>query len=178
MVLKYHSEHIHRVVESIIFGRDIMFTFILILHLIAVCCWLGGALYERCFIVSRFRKEEGNVLEAPLLRLLLGSAPFFFTSMITIIITGIIMTIMRDYGFLHWSWIGLKQYIMLGILALLFIYIAPRMARLGKQLKANLEQGEGVDNVMRTQTNHLILYLDIMHLGVLFNLILGVTKFF
>lgn len=155
-----------------------MFTFLLVLHLIAVCCWLGGALYERCFIVSGYRKEKGSELEGPLLKLLLSSVPFFFTSMITILITGITMTIMHNYGFLQWSWIGLKQYIMLGILLLIMFYIAPRMAGIGKQLKANLERGEGVNDVMRSQTNRVILFLDIMHLGVLFNVILGVTKFF
>jgi len=161
-----------------ILGEDTMFTLLLVLHLVAVCCWLGGALYERCFIVVGYRKEKGSELEAPLLRIMLTSVPFFFTSTITILITGIIMTIMRNYGFLHWSWIGLKQYIMLGILLLLIIYIAPRMARLGKQVKANLARGEGVDDVMRSQTNRLILFLDIMHLSVLFNVILAVTKFF
>ena len=155
-----------------------MFTFILVLHLIAVCCWLGGALYERCFIVAGFRKEEGSELEAPMLKLLLGSVPFFFTSVMTVLITGITMTIMGRYGFLQWSWIGLKQYIMLGIIVLLASNIAPKMARLGKQLKENMERGEGVEDIMRAQTNRLIVYLDIMHLGVLVNLVLGITKFF
>ncbi|WP_432362563.1 DUF2269 family protein [Sporosarcina sp. UB5] len=155
-----------------------MFTFVLVLHLIAVCCWLGGALYERCFIVSGFRKEVGSVGEATMLRLLLGSVPFFFTSVITIVVTGITMTVMGKYGFLQWSWIGLKQYIMLGILFLIAFYIAPRMSRLGNQLKWNMEQGVGVDDRMRSQANRVIFYLDVMHIGVLVNLILGVTKFF
>ncbi|MDN4606694.1 hypothetical protein [Sporosarcina highlanderae] len=155
-----------------------MFTFILVLHLIAVCCWLGGALYERCFIVAGFHREAGSEKEVPMLKLLLGSVPFFFTSVVTIIVTGIAMTIMGKYGFLQWSWIGLKQYIMLGIIILLATIIAPGMKRLKKRLKENIERGGGVDDLMRSQTNRLIVYLDIMHVGVLVNLILGVTKFF
>jgi len=155
-----------------------MFTVLLILHLVAVCCWLGGALYERCYIVSGIRREKGSELEAPLLKMMLSTVSFFLTSVLTILITGIIMTIMRNYGFLQWSWIGLKQYIMLGILIAFILYIGPRMAGLGKQLKANLERGEGVDDGMRSLKNRIVLFLDIMHLGVLFNLILGLTKFF
>ncbi|MCJ8008334.1 DUF2269 family protein [Lederbergia wuyishanensis] len=155
-----------------------MFTFLLILHLIAVCCWLGGALYERFFIVGGIRKAKGTELEASMLKLMLSTVPFFLTSVLTILITGIIMTIMHNYIFLSWSWIGLKQYIMLIALLGFFFYIGPRMGKIGKQLNRNLEVGKGLDDEMRSQFNHIIVLFDIMHIGVLINLILGLTKFF
>ncbi|MCR2821732.1 DUF2269 family protein [Lederbergia panacisoli] len=155
-----------------------MFTFLLILHLIAVCCWLGGALYERFFIVGGIRKAKGAELEASMLKLMLSTVPFFLTSVLTILITGIIMTIMHHYTFLNWSWLGVKQYIMLIALLGFFFFIGPRMGKIGKQLNSNLEEGKGLDDDMRSQLKSIMVLFDIMHIGVLINLILGLTKFF
>ncbi|MBS4202153.1 hypothetical protein KHA93_21320 [Bacillus sp. FJAT-49732] len=155
-----------------------MFTLLLILHLIAVCCWLGGALYERFFTVGGVLKAKGTELEATMLKLMLSTVPFFLTSVFTILVTGIIMTIMHHYTFLSWSWIGLKQYIMLIVLLGFFFYIGPRMNKIGKQLNSNLAEGKGVNDEIRSQFNHIIILFDIMHIGVLINLILALTKFF
>lgn len=155
-----------------------MFTFLLILHLVAVCFWLGGAVYERVYIVGGIRKAKGTELEAPMYKLMLQTMPFFLSAVAVILITGITMTILNNYSFLDWSWLGVKQYIFLAIVLLFSLYIGPRMARLGKQLDANLAQGEAVDDEMRSLTNRLVLLFDIAHLGVLLNLILGVGKFF
>ncbi|WP_028548480.1 DUF2269 family protein [Paenibacillus sp. UNC451MF] len=151
---------------------------LLIIHLIAVCCWLGGAIYERIFIVGGIHRAKGTELEASLTKLLLSTVTFFLTSVLTILITGIIMTVSSGYGFLEWTWIGVKQYILLAIILVFFLYIGPRMGRIGKQLKASLEKNEGVDEETRSLTRHNAVIFDIVHLGVLINLILGVTKFF
>jgi len=113
-----------------------------------------------------------------LLKILLSTAPFFLTAVITVLITGIIMTIMGDHGFMQWSWIGLKQYIMVAILLVFIFYVGPRMGLLGKQLQVQLEQGDGINDEMRSSINRIVLLFDIMHLGVLVNVILAVTKFF
>ena len=98
--------------------------------------------------------------------------------MITVLITGIIMTIIGNYGFLQWSWIGLKQYIMVAILLVFIFYVGPQMGLLGKQLQVQMEQKDGINDEMRSSINRIVLLFDIMHLGLLVNVILGVTKFF
>ncbi len=155
-----------------------MFNLLLILHITAVCCWLGGAMYERYYIVGGIRKAKDRESETSFLKILLSTAPFFLTAVITVLITGIIMTIIGNYGFFQWSWIGLKQYIMVAILLVFIFYVAPQMGLLGKQLQVQMEQKDGINDEMRSSINRIVLLFDIMHLGVLVNVILGVTKFF
>lgn len=155
-----------------------MFSLLLILHIVGICCWLGGAIYERIFIVGGVRKAKGSELEVPMYRLMLSTVTFFGISVLVILMTGIIMTIMLNYGFFHWSWIGLKQYMMVALLIVFMFIIGPRLISLGKQIDANLKKGYGVNSEIRTQTERLMILVDIAHLGVLFNLILGITRFF
>jgi uncharacterized membrane protein len=155
-----------------------MFSFILILHVVAVSCWLGGALYERVIVVGNMRKGKGKDQEVMMLKAMFGNTPFFLSTVIIVLITGILMTIMGNYGFLQWSWIGLKQYIMIALLITFSGYIGPEMSKIGKQLEADLQQGKTVDDGMRSKVDRLILYSDIGHIGVLLNVVLALTKFF
>lgn len=155
-----------------------MFEILLILHILAVCCWLGGAMYERFFIVGGIKRAKGTELEVPMIKLMLSTAAFFLTSVMIILITGIIMTIMNDYGVLDWSWVGVKQYIFLLIMLTFFLVIGPRMGWISKQVKAAQDKGTGVDDATRVLIRRIVIIFDIMHVGVLINIILAVTKRF
>ena len=155
-----------------------MFEILLILHILAVCCWLGGAMYERFFIVGGVKRAKGTELEIPMIKLMLSTAAFFLTSVVVIFVTGLIMTIMNDYGVLDWSWVGVKQYIFLLILLTFFLIIGPRMGRIGMQVKAAQDKGTGVDDATRMLIRRIVIIFDIMHVGVLINIILAVTKQF
>lgn len=155
-----------------------MFTVLLIIHLISVCGWLGGAVYERIFIVGGIRRSKGTVHEARLIKLMLSTAPFFLTSVVLILITGISMSIMADYQFFSWDWLGLKQYLMVVILLGFFLLIGPMMGKIGQQVKSRLAEDQQVTDETRGLIRRVAILFDIMHLGVLVNLILGVAKFF
>lgn len=158
--------------------RFLVFQILLILHILAVCCWLGGAMYERFFIVGGVKRAKGTELEIPMIKLMLSTAAFFLTSVMLIFVTGLIMTIMSGYGILDWSWVGVKQYIFLLIILTFFIIIGPRMSLIGKQIKVAKEQGKGVDDATRALIRRIVIIFDIMHVGVLINIILAVTKQF
>jgi len=155
-----------------------LFEILLILHILAVCCWLGGAMYERFFIVGGVKRAKGAELEIPMIKLMLSTAAFFLTSVVVIFVTGLTMTIMNGYGVLDWSWVGVKQYIFLLILLTFFLIIAPRMGRIGMQVKAAQDNGTGVDDATRVLIRRIVIIFDIMHVGVLINIILAVTKQF
>lgn len=155
-----------------------MFGFLLILHILAVCCWMGGALYERFYIVSKIRSTKGTEMEAPLIKLLLGTAPFYLTAVGLILITGAVMTVMNDYGFFDFSWVGVKQYIFILIMLVFFLFIGPRMGKAVAQVNESMSRGEGVSERTRSLLKRIVILLDIIHVGVLFNIVLAVTKFF
>ncbi|WP_256761988.1 hypothetical protein [Cohnella sp. WQ 127256] len=72
----------------------------------------------------------------------------------------------------------IKQYIFLLILLTFFLIIGPRMGRIGKQVKAAHDKGTSVDNATRVLIRRVVIIFDIMHVGVLINIILAVTKQF
>ena len=80
-----------------------MFEILLILHIVAVCCWLGGAMYERFFIVGGVKRAKDTEQEIPMIKLMLSTAAFFLASVFIILITGLIMTIMNgtEYSIGH-----------------------------------------------------------------------------
>jgi uncharacterized membrane protein len=155
-----------------------VFTLLLIIHLIGVCGWLGGAVYERLFIVGGIRRAKGTDQEAHLVELMLSTVPFFLTSVLLILITGISMAVLADYRFFGWDWLGLKQYVMVAILLGFVSYIGPTMGKIGKQVKSRLAEGKQVTDETRDLIRRVTILLDVVHLGVLLNLVLGVAKFF
>ncbi len=52
------------------------------------------------------------------------------------------------------------------------------MGRIGKQVKAAHDKGTSVDNATRVLIRRVVIIFDIMHVGVLINIILAVTKQF
>jgi len=139
---------------------------------------MGGALYERIYVVGKIRSSKGTALEAPMIRLLLGTAPFYLTSVVVILVTGAVMTSMQGWGFFNFSWVGVKQYIFVLILLAFFTYVGPRMGKAMAQVKESMAQGGSVTGETHALLDRIVILLDVMHVGVLINIALALTKFF
>lgn len=153
-----------------------MYTTLLTIHLICVAMWLGGAIYERVFLVGNIRRQRGTGMELGLIRMMLSTELYFMVITICLLATGITMSILSGAGFFHMSWLGFKQMVMVvGLLGFL-TYVAPRMRAVKKEVEQSIELGTERRELVRAKVGEMTRGFDIIHLGVVLNLILAVWK--
>jgi uncharacterized membrane protein SirB2 len=159
-----------------------MMNILLLVHLIAVCAWVGGAIYERFFVLKAVDHAKGTNYEARMVQIMLKAVPYFKVVTALLILSGLAMTLINAQGsfswFVHWSWLSLKVYIMIAIMAFGFAFINPLLNKVTSHIKLAIENDQIVTEETRAAVRRIGVLLDIAHLGVIVNLILGVTKFF
>lgn len=153
-----------------------MYTALVTIHLVAVAMWLGGAVYERVFLVGNMIRQRGNGMEVGLIRMMLSTEHYFLVTTVLVLLTGIAMSILSGADFFHLNWLGFKQAVMIVVLILFLAYVAPRMRALKKEIEhcseLGAEQRERVHDKVREMTRGF----DIIHAGVVVNVILAVWK--
>lgn len=154
------------------------YTILLIVHLSGVAVWLGGALYERVFLVGNLRRLRGTGHESNVLRMMLSTEGYFLAASTAVLITGIVLSVMSGAGFFRLTWLGVKQGVMLGILILFVTYVGPQMKRLKESLSAQMEKDSFAvlpESCHKTVTKITYMF-DIAHAGVLLNIVMAVWK--
>jgi len=153
-----------------------LFKLLLVIHVLSVIIWLGGAVYERLFIVRNFNKAKGTQEEIVYAKVILATEKLFTLATLGVLITGISMTLVAGYGWFAWNWLGLKQVIASIMLVFFVAYIAPRMKRFKQGVLPALEKKSLLDNKTRTYLVKFYTGFDIVHVGILVNIILAVVK--
>ncbi len=138
--------------------------------------WFGGALYERFVIVRNLQRTRGTTEELRYAQLILDAEILFKLSTPLVILTGIILTFLADYRFFDWSWLGVKQWITAIYLVFFIGYIIPRMNKFKAGFKPAVENGKPLDITTRAYLKRFYTGLDIMHIGLVVNIILALWK--
>ena len=153
-----------------------MFMLLLTIHMASAMVWLGGAIYERLFIVSQFYKVKGTQLEMAYAKIVLATEKLFILATVGILGSGILMTVVAGYGFFEWSWLGLKQWIAVLMLLFFVLYIAPRM----KTFRRSFEEAAAQEGVLSEEGRRSFVKfytaLDISHIGLVVNILLAIWK--
>lgn len=148
----------------------------LLAHLLCVALWLGGAVYERFFIVGNIAKLRGTGQELSLVRLMLSSEPFFMTATLVLLGSGIGMTLLSGAGFFQPTWLGVKQTVMvLGFIGF-GAYIAPRMKSIRREIEGKTELTTEQSEQLYRKIMRMTYGFDLVHLAVVFNVILAVWR--
>ncbi|MCM3626769.1 hypothetical protein M3194_05275 [Paenibacillus glycanilyticus] len=159
-----------------------MMIILLLVHLIAVCAWVGGGIYERFFVLGAINHAKGTNYEVRMVQIMLKAVPYFKVVTALLILSGLAMTLISSQGsfnwLLQWSWLSLKVYIMIVIMVFGYAFINPLLNKVTEQIKLAIEHDQIVKDETRAGVRRIGVLLDIAHLGVIVNLILGVTKFF
>lgn len=153
-----------------------VYTGLLILHLLSVTLWLGGAVYERVFLVGNIRRLRGSGQELGLIRIMLSSEPFFLGITTALLVTGITMSVMSGGGFFHLNWLGFKQMVMVLVLFGFSLYIGPRMKAVKKSIRDVISLRPDDSERIHGQIASMTRGFDLIHLGVVVNIVLAVWK--
>ncbi|MZQ83265.1 hypothetical protein GQF01_14210 [Paenibacillus sp. 5J-6] len=155
---------------------------LLLIHLMAVCAWVGGAIYERFFVLRAVDYAKGTNYEARMVQIMLKAVPYFKVVTALLILSGLAMILINAQGsfswFVHWSWLSLKVYIMIALMVFGFGFINPLLNKVTAHIKLAIEKDQKVTDETRAAVRRIGVLLDIAHFGVIVNVILGVTKFF
>jgi hypothetical protein len=115
---------------------------LLSIHLLCVIVWLGCGLYE-LFVSRDIRRSAGTEAEFHRLATWLRYQEVVPVATVLVAASGVLMSSLLGWGFFTSLWLGLKQALMLGILAGMAL-VGPRMVRLKR---AFLALPEGVTRV-------------------------------
>lgn len=118
------------------YWREILLT----IHILAVIAWLGAGFFE-LWLGRLFLAAPYNSVGAPLIRIIYQSDVVVFAATLIAFGAGITQTIVFGWGWFETLWLGTKQAIMIGILAIV-AYILPTALGLGKLIDA-LPEGPG-----------------------------------
>jgi uncharacterized membrane protein len=151
-------------------------TWVLTLHILSAVVWLGGALYETFFVFRNVREHRGSVTGLAFIRVFLGAAPYFAISIITLIVTGILLTVMTGGGFFQVPWLGIKQGVMLTIVLIIVTFIMPRMKVVEKEVTQAIEKGCALTESTYQRLTKVWRMLDLIHVLAVINIILAVWK--
>jgi hypothetical protein len=108
--------------------------------LLSIINWIGAGFFE-LYLGRVFIAAKGEPTEAPLIRIIYGSDLVVFGATILAFAAGIAMAITEGYWFFTVLWLGLKQAIMLIVVAIV-IFILPTAMRLNAAIQ-NLPPGPG-----------------------------------
>ncbi|MBO9610257.1 MAG: DUF2269 family protein [Paenibacillaceae bacterium] len=153
-----------------------LFTSLLFIHLASVAIWLGGAVYERFVLVRKIKKAVGTQLELELTEMFFSSARLFLPAVLLLLLSGIAMTIQAGYSFFGGDWLGIKQSVMAVIILLFNLYIGPRNKKLAALVEQDRSNGGTLSDSARQAFNRAYIGFDIIHAGVILNMILAVWK--
>ncbi|MCA1029533.1 DUF2269 domain-containing protein [Bacillus timonensis] len=153
-----------------------LYTFLLFVHLLCVVVWLGGALVETFYFMPRFKKEIDGHSEVRFIRMWASSGSYYGPAIILLLLTGIFLSIMGGWGFFTSLWLSIKQLIMLAVLIILFL-VAPKMKKLQREALLYQIRKQPMDDELRERFNKTTRFFDIIHIGVLINVVLAVWKF-
>lgn len=149
---------------------------VLTIHLLCAAFWLGGSIYERIYIVRNMRRAAGTPDEAGLIRILLSTESVFMPNTILLLATGITLTVMSGSGWFSMSWLGFKQGVMAAIMLLFALVVGPAMKKTKAIVKQQLSHIGQVPAECRTRLNTMIMGFDLIHIGVLINVVLAAMK--
>ena len=113
---------------------------LLTVHILAVILWIGFGFCE-LWLGRLFLRQNGNPAEATLIRFIYQCDLVVFISTLVAFAAGTAMSLLLGWGFFNEFWLGIKQGIMLLVLAVVLI-ILPRALQLGALIKA-LPDGPG-----------------------------------
>lgn len=149
---------------------------LVIIHALAAVVWLGGAAYEKLFLVPEIRRAQGTSLELPLLRLVLRPERTIAAVAAVLVVTGVLMTLAKGGGFFQVLWLGLKQAVIILILLGYVAAVGPELRALRADVERAFRSGRKADGSLRRRFRRLLSHLDLIHAGVLLNLILAFWK--
>ncbi len=153
-----------------------LFTILLFIHLVSVAVWLGGAVYERFVLVRKARNAAGTRLELELTEMFFSSAKVLLPAVLALLLSGIAMTIHAGYSFFGGDWLGFKQSVMAAIILLFHLYIGPRSKKTMALVEQDRKNGGTMAEPTRQAFNRLYVGFDIIHFGVVLNLIAAVWQ--
>lgn len=113
---------------------------LLSIHILAIITWIGAGFFE-LYLGRRFLGAKGTVLEAPFIRIVYGSDLVVFGATNVAFVAGIAMAIYEGYWFFTVLWLGIKQAIMLIVIAIV-IFIFPTAMKLNAAINL-LPDGPG-----------------------------------
>ncbi|WP_219640464.1 DUF2269 family protein [Cohnella sp. CFH 77786] len=153
-----------------------MFVVLLSIHLISAAIWLGGAVYERFVVVQKARKVAGKELELELIKLFISTSRIFVPAVVLLLLSGIALTAQEKLAFFSGDWLGMKQVIM-SLIILGFVFVqGPRNGKLSKQIEQDRQSGGIMSETTRQAFNRLYVGFDLIHIGVVINVLLAVWK--
>lgn len=135
---------------------------LLFLHFIGFTITIGGALYDRCYVVRNIRSAKGSALERGLIQIYLSTSPLFGVGVALILLSGIGLTLMQGQGFFTLSALGLKQYLFLAVGLVFPLYIIPIMLKLNRLLNILPDESNGVTTQCRSLLERLYFALDVV----------------
>lgn len=103
-------------------------------HLLCVIVWLGCGLYE-LFLSRDIRRAGGTAAEFYRFRTWFRYQAVVPVATVLVAVTGVLMSSLLGWGYFTSVWLGLKQGIMLAILAGM-AFVGPRMLRLKRRFMA------------------------------------------
>lgn len=151
-------------------------TWVLTLHILSAVIWLGGALYETFFVFRNVRKYKGSETGLTFIRVFLGAAPYFAVSIVTLIVTGILLTVMTESGFFQVLWLGIKQGIMLTIVLIIIAFVMPRMKAVEKEVNYAIENESALPEAVYQRLRTAWRMLDLIHVLAIVNIFLAVWR--
>jgi uncharacterized membrane protein len=154
-----------------------MYEILITVHIITAMLWLGGAIVETFYFIPKFKKVNNGITEAHFIRIWASSAPYYGPVVLLLLISGITLSIYGGWGFFESFWLGTKQGIMIVILLILAVLGAPNMAKTQKMAQELIDKNEPLNDDLRKQYKKTRIYFDIIHAGVLINVILAVLRF-
>lgn len=145
---------------------------LIVLHVACAALWLGGAAYERFVVLAPSLRKKSQDLNLGDIRVFLRADRLLVPASVTLLLTGILLTILGGYGFFPLNWLGLKQVLMV-LIAVAFLGVqGPDMARLSRLVDSEVPPREAVAALLRSLTWRF----DLIHLGVVFCLVLGIVR--
>lgn len=133
---------------------------LLFLHFVGFTITIGGALYDRFYVVRNIRSARGSALEKDLIRIYLSTSPLFAVGVALILVSGVGLTLLHRQGFFTLSALGLKQFLFLAVGLVFPVYIIPIMLKLNRLLDTLPDEGSGVTMQCRSLLERLYFVLD------------------
>ncbi|MCT2559551.1 hypothetical protein N0B51_11230 [Tsuneonella sp. YG55] len=147
---------------------------LLTIHVLAIAVWIGAGFYE-LWLGRLFLRSDGSAAEAPLIRAIYRSDLAVFGATLIAFVAGIALALTQGWGFFNDLWLGIKQAIMFGVLAVVAM-IFPRAIRLGKAIDA-LPHGDGpVPRALKAQYAALEPWYALMRIAAVLAVGLAVFK--
>lgn len=155
----------------------LLYASLLVIHILSAVVWLGMAVTD--FILRKeIKNNAGSPTEFTLISLWLRITNLSASiGLAGIVLTGILLSIQLGYGFFQFAsganhWLYTKQFIIVIIIALTGMTIIPA----AKEIRIKLQENNNSD--LSKLVKNLSVKFNIIHILVLINLLLAVTRKF